>query len=216
MRRQNRQAVGKAICTMRPYCQLCCPYTYSSQPCEKKIILSKQNKQTKKQQHNNRYTKNSKHLGNYENFTANHQQTEFHLQMKCVLGCAKKGGLGVFLCEDDGLAPWNIPRGGGGVLPMWWVIHTCRGFDPLFSLWQDRARSFWGIFSHPPTPKRSFGVLKLPILKEFDLLGPKFHFSLDLFGSNFQRPAAHPHQFSDRVPPPGNIPCSYYVLILDP
>ena len=91
---------------------------------------------------------------------------------------------------------------GGGVLPMWWVIHMCRGFDPLFSLWQDRARSFWGIFSHPPTPKRSFGVLKLPILKEFDLLGPKFHFSLDLFGSNFQWPAAHPHQFSDRVPPP--------------
>ena len=80
----------------------------------------------------------------------------------------------------------------------------CRAFDPLFSLWQDRARSFWGIFSHPPTPKRSFGVLKLPILTEFDLLGPKFHFSLDLFGSNFQRPAAHPHHFSDRVPPPGH------------
>ena len=94
---------------------------------------------------------------------------------------------------------------GGGVLPMWWVIHMCRGFDPLFSLWQDRARSFWGIFSHPPTPKRSFGILKLPILKEFDLLGPKFNFSLDLFGSNFQGPAAHPHQFSDRVPPPGGM-----------
>ena len=78
---------------------------------------------------------------------------------------------------------------------------STRGFDPLFSLWQDRVRSFWGIFSHPPTPKRSFGVLKLPILTEFDLLGPKFHFSLDLFGSNFQRPAAHPHHFSDRVPP---------------
>ena len=91
----------------------------------------------------------------------------------------------------------------GGVLPMWWVIHMCRGFDPLFSLWQDRARSFWGIFSHPPTPKRSFVVLKLPILTDFDLLGPKFHFSLDLFGSNFQRPAAHTHHFSDRVPPPG-------------
>ena len=91
----------------------------------------------------------------------------------------------------------------GGVLPMWWVIHMCRGFDPLFSLWQDRARSFWGIFSHPPTPKRSFGVLKLPILTEFDLFGPKFNFFLDLFGSNFQRPAAHPHQFSGRVPPPG-------------
>ena len=39
----------------------------------------------------------------------------------------------------------------------------CRGFDPLFSLWQDRARSFWGTFSHPPTAKLSFGVQKLPI-----------------------------------------------------
>ena len=105
---------------------------------------------------------------------------------------------------------WHVTRGGGGVLPMWWVIHMCRGFDPLFSLWQDRARSFWGIFSHPPTPKRSFGVLKVPILKECDLLGPKFHFSLDLLGSNFQRPAAHPHQFSDRVPPRA---CDRHVVI---
>ena len=104
----------------------------------------------------------------------------------------------------------------GGVLPMWWVIHMCRGFDPLFSLWQDRARSFGGIFSHPPTPKRSFGVLKLPILTEFDLLGPKFHFSLDLFGSNFQRPAAHPHHFSDRVPPPGLWSLRSCFLILPP
>ena len=38
------------------------------------------------------------------------------------------------------------PPPGGGLLPMWWVIHMCRGFDPLFSLWQDRARSFWVIF----------------------------------------------------------------------
>ena len=91
----------------------------------------------------------------------------------------------------------------GGVLPMWWVIHMCRGFDPLFSLWQDRARSFWGTFSHPPTAKLSFGVQKLPIFTKIDLFVPKFNFFLDLFGSNFQRPAAHPHQFSGRVPPPG-------------
>ena len=86
---------------------------------------------------------------------------------------------------------------------MWWVIHMCRGFDPLFSLWQDRARSFWGTFSHPPTAKLSFGVQKLPIFTKIDLFGPKFNFFLDLFGSNFQRPATHPHQFSGRVPPPG-------------
>ena len=91
----------------------------------------------------------------------------------------------------------------GRVLPLCWVIWMCRRFDPLFWHSEDWTRSFWGIFSPPPTPKRSFGVLKLPILTEFDLLGPKFNFSLDLFGSNFQWPAAHPHQFSDRVPPPG-------------
>ena len=88
----------------------------------------------------------------------------------------------------------------------------CRGFDPLFSLWQDRARSFWGTFSHPPTAKLSFGVQKLPIFTKIDLFGPKFNFFLDLFGSNFQRPAAHPHQFSGRVPPPGtNLDCDWSV-----
>ena len=115
---------------------------------------------------------------------------------------ATSSSISVLPSTSAAAGPGIHAAAGGGVLPMWWVIHMCRGFDPLFSLWQDRARSFWGIFSHPPTPKRSFGVLKLPILTEFDLLGPKFHFSLDLFGSNFQRPAAHPHHFSDRVPPP--------------
>ena len=53
---------------------------------------------------------------------------------------------------------------------------------PFFWHSGDWTRSFWGTFSHPPTPKWSFGVLKLPILTEFDLFGPKFHFSLNLFG----------------------------------
>ena len=74
-------------------------------------------------------------------------------------------------------------------------------WPPFLTFWGLNS-IFLGYFSHPPTPKRSFGVLKLPILTEFDLLGPKFRFSRSLFGSKFQRPAAHPHQFSDRVPPP--------------
>ena len=37
----------------------------------------------------------------------------------------------------------------------------------------------------PPTPKRSFVVLKLPIFTEFDLIDPNFHFSLDLLGPFF-------------------------------
>ena len=89
---------------------------------------------------------------------------------------------------------------GGQLCDGWYICAAV--LTPFFHFGRIEHDLFGGIFSHPPTPKRSFGVLKLPILKEFDLLGPKFHFSLDLFGSNFQRPAAHPHQFSDRVPPP--------------
>ena len=102
----------------------------------------------------------------------------------------------------------------GRVLPLCWVIWMCRHFDPLFWHSGDWTRSFWGTFSHPPTPKPSFGVLKLPILTKFDLFGPTFHFSLNLFGSNFQWPAAHTRQFSDRVTPPrGNPPMTKQTLI---
>ena len=45
----------------------------------------------------------------------------------------------------------------GRVLPLCWVIWMCRRFDPLFWHSEDWTRSFWGIFSHPPTPKRSLG-----------------------------------------------------------
>ena len=93
------------------------------------------------------------------------------------------------------------PGGGGYSLCDGWYI-CAAVLTPLFSLWQGRARSFWGTFSHPPTAKLSFGVQKLPIFTKIDLFGRKFNFFLDLFGSNFQRPAAHPHQFSGRVPPP--------------
>ena len=87
----------------------------------------------------------------------------------------------------------------GGVLPIWWVIHMCRGFDPLFWASGYQTQSFWGVFSHPPTQKRSFGYKSS---QNSIFLAPKYHFPLDLFGSNFQWPTAHPQQFSDRVPPP--------------
>ena len=90
----------------------------------------------------------------------------------------------------------------GGVLPIWWVIHMCRGFDPLFWSSGYQTRSFWGVFSHPPTQKRSFGYKSS---QNSIFLAPKYHFPLDLFGSNFQWPTAHPQQFSDRVPPPGGM-----------
>ena len=83
---------------------------------------------------------------------------------------------------------------GGTYVPRFW--------PPFFTL-AGSSTIFLGYFSHPPTAKLSFGVQKLPIFfTKIDLFGPKFNFFLDLFGSNFQRPAAHPHQFSGRDPPP--------------
>ena len=74
-------------------------------------------------------------------------------------------------------------------------------FWPPFWHSGNSTRSFWGSFSHPPIPKWSFVVLKLPILTKFDLLAPNSIFLSIFLGSNFQRPVAHPHQFSDWVPP---------------
>ena len=100
---------------------------------------------------------------------------------------------------------WNQIRhqqpGGGGTPYEMGDTYVPRFWPPFFTL-AGSSTIFLGYFSHPPTAKLSFGVQKLPIFTKIDLFGPKFNFFLDLFGSNFQRPAAHPHQFSGRVPPP--------------
>ena len=98
-----------------------------------------------------------------------------------------------------GLTMWYNP--GGGTPYVMGDTYVPRFWPPFFTL-AGSSTIFLGYFSHPPTAKLSFGVEKLPIFTKIDLFGPKFNFFLDLFGSNFQRPAAHPHQFSGRVPPP--------------
>ena len=80
-----------------------------------------------------------------------------------------------------------------------WVIHMCHHLDILFPSSDDWTRYIFGrYFLSSTDTKWSFWV---PILSELDLFGPKFHFWLDLFESNFQQPVAHTHRFSDRVPP---------------
>ena len=64
--------------------------------------------------------------------------------------------------------------GGGGVLPIWWVIHMCRGFDPLFWPSGYQTLSFWGVFFSSTNTKTIFWV---QILTKFDLFGPKIPFS---------------------------------------
>ena len=106
--------------------------------------------------------------------------------------------------QKDPGGPYVGPRGGGGgggysLCDGWYICAAV--LTPFFHFGMIE-HDFLGYFSHPPTAKLSFGVQKLPIFTKIDLFGPKFNFFLDLFGSNFQRPAAHPHQFSGRVPPP--------------
>ena len=88
----------------------------------------------------------------------------------------------------------------GGVLPIWWVIHMCRGFDPLFWASGYQTRSFWGVFSHPPTQKQYFGYKSS---QNSIFLAPKYHFPLDLFWVQFS--VAHgtpPAIFGPSTPPP--------------
>ena len=97
---------------------------------------------------------------------------------------------------------WEGQAPGGGTPYVMGDTYVPRFWPPFFTL-AGSSTIFLGYFSHPPTAKLSFGVQKLPIFTKIDLFGPKFNFFLDLFGSNFQRPAAHPHQFSGRVPASG-------------
>ena len=113
------------------------------------------------------------------------------LQSVCPSTCTKCTSP----CQPNAQHCWCSTSQGGYYLYCW-VIWMCRRFDLLFWHSRDWTRSFGGTFSHPLTPKRSFVALKLPILTEFDHFGPTFHFSLDLLGSNFQRPVAYPHRFS--------------------
>ena len=95
---------------------------------------------------------------------------------------------------------------GGGVLPMWWVIHMCRGFDPLFSLWQDRARSFWGIFLIHQQQSYLLGYKNYQFLQKSIFLAPNSIFSSIFLGPIFSGQRHTPISFQAEYPPPGKKP----------
>ena len=90
----------------------------------------------------------------------------------------------------------------GGVLPMWWVIHMCRGFDPLFSLWQDRARSFWGIFLIHQQQSYLLGYKNYQFLQKSIFLAPNSIFSSIFLGPIFSGQRHTPISFQAEYPPP--------------
>ena len=89
---------------------------------------------------------------------------------------------------------------GGGVLPIWWVIHMCRGFDPLFWPSGYQTRSFLGCFFSSTNTKTIFWV---QILAKFDLIGPKIPFFPWSFWVQFSVARATPPAiFGPSTPPP--------------
>ena len=92
----------------------------------------------------------------------------------------------------------------GGVLPMWWVIHMCRGFDPLFSLWQDRARSFGGIFLIHQQQSYLLGYKNYQFLQKSIFLAPNSIFSSIFLGPIFSGQRHTPISFQAEYPPRGS------------
>ena len=114
---------------------------------------------------------------------------------------------------------WTHDPGVGGTPYVIGDTYVPRFWPPFFTL-AGSSTIFLGYFFSSTNTKTIFWGIKLPILTEFDILGPKFHFSLDLFGSNFQRPAAHPHHFLDQVPslppPPPPPPPAHDTVLIKP
>ena len=98
---------------------------------------------------------------------------------------------------------WGGDPARGGVLPMWWVIHMCRGFDPLFSLWQDRARSFWGIFLIHQQQSYLLGYKNYQFLQKSIFLAPNSIFSSIFLGPIISGQRHTPISFQAEYPPPG-------------
>ena len=75
---------------------------------------------------------------------------------------------------------WNLI-----LIPGYVGWYGCAVVGPFFWHSGDWTRSSWDSFSHPPIPKRSFGVLKLPVLTEFDILVPNSIFPSIFLGAIF-------------------------------
>ena len=92
---------------------------------------------------------------------------------------------------------------------MWWVIHMCRGFDPLFSLWQDRARSFWGIFLIHQQQSYLLGYKNYQFLQKSIFLAPNSIFSSIFLGPIFSGQRHTPISFQAEYPPPPGLKLSW-------
>ena len=96
----------------------------------------------------------------------------------------------------------STPGGGGYSLCDGWYI--CAAVLTPFFHFGRIEHNLFGVFFSSTNSKAIFWGTKTTNFYKNRSFWPQIQFFLDLFGSNFQRPAAHPHQFSGRVPPPGS------------
>ena len=123
-----------------------------------------------------------------------------------MVSCQKGPNRHAYALQIGPFWPGGGGGGGGGGTPyMLGDMDVPRFWPPFLTLWGLNT-IFLGYFFSSTNTKTIFLV---PVLAELDLFGPKFHYSLDLFGSNFQQPAAHPRQFSDQVSPPPGLLAGY-------
>ena len=78
----------------------------------------------------------------------------------------------------------------------------CRGFDPLFSPWQDRARSFWGIFLIHQQQSYLLGYKNYQFLQKSIFLAANSIFSSIFLGPIFSGQRHTPISFQAEYPPP--------------
>ena len=99
---------------------------------------------------------------------------------------------------------WETPGGGYSLCDGWYICAAV--LTPFFHFGRIEHDLF-GVFFSSTNSKAIFWGTKTTNFYKNRSFWPQIQFFLDLFGSNFQRPAAHPHQFSGRVPPPGERRC---------
>ena len=92
--------------------------------------------------------------------------------------------------------------GGGYSLCDGWYMYKCAAvLTPFFSLWQDRARSFWGIFLIHQQQSYLLGYKNYPFLQKSIFLAPNSIFSSIFLGPIFSGQRHTPISFQAEYPP---------------
>ena len=122
------------------------------------------------------------------------------------LQCVSTGDTAVMLQDVNKME--SVVQPPPGEYSLYVGLYECAAIlSPFFDILGIELDLFGILFFTHQHQNNLLGYQIYQSLQNLIFLVPKFHFSLDIFGSNFHRPAAHPHQFSDRVAPhpPGSL-----------